>query len=255
MTHVNNRWGIAAALAALVLVSAGCSSTKNADGDRTITDTVNGQPVRVDMPAGKTKGLAVWFHGQSGDVSTRMNEPWLNKLRVEGWAVASSDFHKDAWGNADAVAATSALVDWASEKAGTPATLYVAGSMGGVNSLNTMVNTSDDPKCWYGTMPVVDLENVGSVPKSAEQISAAYGSTIPASHNPAQNIDQLPDAKYRVLSSLSDTWVPAISNSDVLVAGLSAAGKEVSTRRASGEHGDPSHFNASDLAAFAASCL
>ncbi|NWL34416.1 hypothetical protein [Paenarthrobacter nitroguajacolicus] len=248
-------WGAALAFATAVTL-AGCGTgSKNPDGDKTIVEKVNGQTMRLDLAGGSAKGLAVWFHGQGGTADTRMNEAWLNELRVNGWAVASADFHGNAWGNADAVADVAALTKWAAEKVGKDATLYVAGSMGGLTSLNSMAQGGHAPKCWYGTMPVVDQLTVSNVPDADTQIQTAYGSTtVPQASIPAHNFNTLPSAKYRVLASPEDTWVPAKQNADVLAAGLQAAGKEVTTLAVSGQHGDPSHFNGSDLARFAADC-
>lgn len=241
-----------ALVAAAVLVLAGCSSApKNADGDKTVTATLDGQHVRVDLPAGKVQGLAVWFHGQGGSADTRMNEAWLNALRVQGWAVASSDFHGNAWGNAAAVSDTKGLIAWASEQSGAPTKkMFVAGSMGGLNSLTYLASGGDAPKCWYGTMPVVDVTTVGNVPDAAEQISAAYGGAAPK----PVDLTKLPAIRYRVAASPEDTWVPAAKNADALAASLKKSAREVSMLTVRGEHGDPSHFNERDLVDFAKGC-
>lgn len=245
-------------VAAVIAVAAsGCSVTRtNADADFTIRETVAGQAMRIDLAPGKPKGLAIWFHGQGGTADTRMNEAWLNELRVAGWAVASADFHGNAWGNPDAVADVAALTKWASEKSGKDATLYVAGSMGGLTSLNSMAQGGHTPKCWYGTMPVVDQSSVSNVPDADKQIREAFGSaSVPQASIPARNLGSLPSAKYRILSSPDDTWVPAAANADVLTHALKVAGREVSTLAVRGEHGDPSHFNGADLVTFARDCL
>lgn len=251
---MNKYWGVAAVCAAVMALS-GCSSAPpNTDPDFTVTETINGQTMRVDLAPGKSKGLAIWFHGQGGTVQTRMNEGWLNSLRVNGWAVASSDFHGNAWGSPAAVEDTESLVKWASEKVGKDASLFIAGSMGSLTSLNSMVSGAVTPLCWYGLQPVVDPSTVARVPDSGKQILAAYGGPVPASSIPARNIAHLPAVKYRIVSSPDDTWVPARKNAAVLAAGLKASGGEVSTLAAKGEHGDPSHFNSADLLAFADGC-
>lgn len=240
--------------AAAILVLAGCSSAaaKNTDADFTRTAVLDGQHVRVDLPPGKAKGLAIWFHGQGGTADTRMNEAWLNVLRVQGWAVASSDFHGNAWGNQAAVTDTTALLDWASQQADNPGKrMFVAGSMGGVNSLAYLTAGNPAPACWYGTMPVVDVATVGNVPDSAPQIKAAYNGTAPT----PLNLSKLPGIRYRVIASPDDTWVPKSQNADHLVKALTAAKREVTTRPATGEHGNPSHFSDGDLRDFGASCL
>ncbi|MGO4653013.1 hypothetical protein AB4068_15120 [Arthrobacter sp. 2RAF22] len=246
---------VIAAASAAALVLWGCGVAPKTVGDaETVTETVNGQKMRVDLAAGASKGLAIWFHGQGGDANTRMNEAWLNGLRLGGWAVASADFHGNAWGDPAAVQDVAALAKWAQDKAGQRATLYIAGSMGGLTSLNAMEQGGNVPDCWYGVMPVVDENTVSDVLDATAQIQLAYGGRVPAASIPARNLNTLPSVKYRILSSPDDTWVPVKANADVLATGLKGAGRDVSTLATTGQHGDPSNFNESDLLAFADSC-
>lgn len=241
-------------LVCAALLLAGCAPA-NADGDRTITDTVGGQAVRIDLPTGDPVAVALWFHGQGGDVETRMNEDWLNSLRADGWAVASSDLHGNAWGNPASVADAAALAQWAEDQADVEVRLLVAGSMGGLTSLNALIDGKVSAACWYGTMPVADLDAIGQVPDAAVQVREAYEGASPDFSNPATGLADLPAVtRYHVVASPQDTWVPAREHADVLVAALQAVGAEVTRTDASGEHGDPSHFDPADLSAFADSC-
>ena len=227
----------------------------NADGERTIMAKLNGQTVRIDLPTGGTPvGTALYFHGQGGDANGRMNASWLNSIRARGWAVASSDYHRSAWGNAAAVQDTKDLMAWAQEKSGQPVRLFIAASMGSTTSLNTLIDGAS-PSCWYGVDPVVDLSTVGSVHNSAQQIAEAYAGVLLSSGNPAAHLAALPlTTRYRIVASPGDTMVPAASNANSLEAYLSTAGFTVSSMTVSGEHGDASHFNGRDLAAFAVGC-
>ncbi|MCZ1070823.1 hypothetical protein [Rhodococcus sp. A5(2022)] len=246
--------GVLLTVTSLSVIGVGCSSDEdNSDGERTIRGQIDGQNVRVDLPtAGTLQGLAVWFHGQSGTVDTRMNEDWLNALRAQGWAVASGDLGGDAWGNQDAITAASALTEWATDQAGVPVRLLVAGSMGALTSLNALTHGAIAADCWYGTMPVLDQSTVGNVPESSDQLRKAFGGSIPGEFTPAES--SLPPLRYRVLASPEDTWVPKTSNADLL-ADLVPETANVTTLEVSGEHGDPSHFDADDLAAFAGECI
>jgi hypothetical protein len=256
-----SRWGNAAVAASVCLSVAGIGLGVTAidqgwDGGggthKTTVDVVAGGKVRLDAPkAGQAKAVAFWFHGQNGTADTRMDESWLNRLRESGWAVVSADLGGNHWGSREATAAVSAVSDWAEEKAGAPVTMFVAGSMGGLASLNAMTH-GETPKCWYGTMPVLDQRTVERVPRSSEEIAKVWGASgPPAEHIPVENLGRLPTAaRYRVLASPADTWVPKEANADR----LAASGLDVSTLTVAGEHGDPSHFNADDLAAFADAC-
>jgi hypothetical protein len=236
---------VAVSLVAL-LALAGCGGAANADGARTTTDTIDGQTVRIDLPAGKVRAVAIWLHGQGGDADTRMNEPWLNALRADGWAVASSDFHGNHWGSRESVSDVAKLTAWAGQKANAPVRLHVAGSMGGLASLNALTHGQDVP-CWYGVMPVLDQSTTARVPEAREQIADVWGESVPAEWVPARNLDRLPSGMVmRVVASPSDTWVPADRNGLLL--------QRATVKAASGQHGDPSHFDAADLRDFAAGC-
>lgn len=256
---------IVSAVAAVLALAAGGSAialevrvaaARHDDGDRTIRATLDSETVRLDLPtSGDTQHVAVWFHGQGADENARMNEPWLNTLRAEGWAVASSTFHRTPWGNAAGVRDTEALLSWVQAQTGQSPTLWVAGSMGASVSLNAITHGDiAPPTCWYGTMPVVDLTSVSAVPNADEEIAVAWPDGIPDGWNPIDEADALPGIRYRVLASPDDTWVPAVANGEALVNALAARGLDVELRTVQGEHGDPSHFDAADLDAFAESC-
>lgn len=235
---------------ASVAALSACGAGPNMDGDLTITDQVNGQNVRVDLPKGgePAEALAIWFHGQNGDVNSRMNEDWLNALRDAGWAVAAGDLAGNAWGNSEATAAARDLQAWAEESSGATTRLLVAGSMGGITSLNALDAGAVDASCWYGIMPVVDPGAVEKVSNSREQIAAAWGDESPGIPT------GLPAIRYRVLASPDDELVPKPDNADI-IADIVPEGTEVAEVTVSGPHGDPSHFDPADLASFASTCL
>lgn len=241
------------------LSAAGCTSptVASADGARTVYATLDGERVRLDLPLDgrEPAGLALWFHGQGGDENFRMNGPWLNALRREGWAVAAGNLHGSSWGSPPAVQDAARLLAWAEKETGKKATLFVAGSMGAAVSINAMTGGLPAPKCWYGTMPVVDLDAVKAVPESSAQIREAWGGSVPSAMNPVNRLSMLPiSTTYRVLASPQDKWVPKVDNADVLVRDLKRTGAVVSALSVTGPHGDPSHFQDADLARFAAGC-
>jgi hypothetical protein len=240
-----------------LLASAGCgliapakliSPPKLSPGS-TVRANFGDQAVRIDAPfSSDVVAVALWFHGQGGNVDTRMNQEWLNVLRERGWAVASGDLGGNSWGDADAVRTARELERWATLVSGRPVKLVVAGSMGAATSLNAMVQGQVRTPCWYGTMPVFDLNSLLSVPGIDVDLQRVYPAGIPPLFNPADNA--LPPGTYRVISSDEDTKVPARSNADPLAARTAA-----SVLKVTGDHGDPSHFDADDLAQFATECL
>lgn len=217
---------------------------------------INGQNVRLDLPtSGTVEGLALWFPGQGSNVDDRMDESWLNSIRAQGWAIASSDYHGNAWGNASAVQDAKDLIAWAQVQSGRPAGLFVSASMGSTTSLNAL-REGVAPFCWYGTHPVVDLGTVNALPNSAVQIASAYSYRSTEAGNPVVHLATLPfNTKYRIIASAGDTLVPPTLNGDTLELYLASRGYDVSSMTVSGDHGDASHFNDEDLATFAKGCL
>lgn len=242
---------------AVLLVLATATATADAPSGSVIYGRLKAQDVRLSMPPTEDpKGIAIFFHGQNGGVDNRMDEPWLQSLVRDGWIVASSDFHTDAWGNEASTDDTTNLIQWATEQTGgVPIRLYVSGSMGGTVSLNAMVHAGLAPPCWYGVKPAVDITKMDAVPGADRIIKEAFGGVVPADRNPVNTIDSLPTStRYRMVASPGDTWVIESENTGRLAAGLEARGAEVSVLTVQGTHDDPSHFDVDDLLQFAASC-
>lgn len=223
-----------------------------------VRSKIAGQDVRLDMPTGDgdPRGLAIWFHGQGGNVNDRIDGPFLSALRREGWAIAASDFHQQSWGNPASTDDAARLVAWAEKQAGIPVTLWVSGSMGGSTSLNALVHGVQPPACWYGVKPAISLTKMQDVPAGPRFIAAAYGGPVPSDRDPVRNVDALPDdVRYRVVASPMDQWVGFGDNGGLLYAGLKTRGVDVTMRLATGMHQDPSHWDATDLVDFADSCV
>lgn len=226
-------------------------------GGTTVRGRVDGQRVRVTIPAGpeQPRGLVVWFHGQGGDVDAKADGRFLGALVGAGYAVASSDFHAESWGNSASTRDTAALTAWATEQVAAPLTLWVSGSMGGATSLNALVHGVEPPPCWYGVKPAIALTEMDAVPTATRYIRQAYDGPVPVERNPVRNIADLPrDVRYRVVASPDDTWVPLRPNGGALLSRLDARGVDVSYRLVRGPHSDPSHWDGEDLVAFADSC-
>lgn len=249
------RFAVVALLAALVV-----SVTQGPTGElpgRVIRSELAGERVRLTLPTGSgdPKGLVVWFHGQGGNVNDRIDGPFVGALVRDGYAVASSDFHLQSWGNAESTADAARLIEWATQQLELPVSLWVSGSMGGAVSLNALVHGVERPACWYGVKPAISLTKMDAVPTATRFIGKAFAGDVPVDRNPIRNVDRLPtDVRYRVVASPDDTWVPMDQNAGVLVTGLENAGVEATYLLASGPHEDPSHWNSADLLDFAESC-
>lgn len=233
------------------------TATAEAPTGEVIRGTLKAQDVRLSMPpTPDPKGVAIFFHGQTGGVDNRMDEPWLQGLVRSGWIVASSDFHTASWGNEASTEDTALLAEWATEQTGEPVRLFVSGSMGATVSLNAMTHGVPAPACWYGVKPAVDPTKMGAVPGARRIINEAYeGQPVPPDRNPALNIDKLSTkTRYRMVASVNDEWVRHDENAGLLAKGLEARGAEVSILAVTGTHDDPLHFDVDDLIAFASTC-
>jgi hypothetical protein len=245
-----------ALVVAVIMVLATATATAEAPTGDVLYDEFRGQDVRLSIPpTADPKGVAIFFHGQTGGVDNRMDEPWLQGLMRSGWIVGSSDFHTASWGNEASTQDTKDLIAWAEEQTGEPVRLFVSGSMGGTVSLNAMLHGVEPPACWYGVKPAVDPTRMGAVPGAKRIIGDAYGGPVPDDRNPARNIESFStDTRYRFVASKSDQWVRYDENTGPMVASLKERGADVSLLEVIGTHDDPSHFNVSDLVEFANGC-
>ena len=186
------------------------TATAEAPTGEVIRGKLKAQDVRLSLPpTADPKGIAIFFHGQTGGVDNRMDEPWLQGLVRSGWIVASSDFHTASWGNEVSTEDTALLAEWAVKETGEPVRLFVSGSMGATVSLNAMTHGVEAPACWYGVKPAVDPTKMGAVPGANRIIKEAFdGQPIPSDRNPALNIDRFSTkTRYRLVASVNDQWV------------------------------------------------
>jgi hypothetical protein len=245
------------AVLAVLLVSV----TSGASGERAggvIHGELAGQEVRVTLPTGdaEPRGLAIYFHGQGGSVNDRIDGPWLGALLRSGWAVASSSFHDESWGNAASTEDVELLTAWAEDKAGVATSLWVSGSMGGAVSLNAMLHGATPPSCWYGVKPAISLTKMDRVMGARRFLAEAYGGPVPDDRNPVRHIADLPaDVRYRVVASPDDELVGLRDNAGALISELTGRGRDITYHLVTGPHEDPSHFDPVDLVAFGDFCL
>jgi hypothetical protein len=249
----------AVAVLAFVFLVVGYTSVRTGEQSGSVVRTrLDGQLVRLSLPSGdgKPKGIALWFHGQGGGADHRVESPWLEALRRDGWVIASSDFHETSWGNEASTEDTRRLIDWAEETTGLEVQLWVAGSMGGAVSLNALLFGVEAPKCWYGVKPAISLTQMDHVPGGPKFIASAYDGAVPVERDPIRNLDALPlDIDYRIVASKDDSWVLYDQNTEPLIDTLVERGARVSLLPARGLHEDESHWDAPDLTQFADTCL
>lgn len=249
----------AVAVLAFVFLAVGFTTARTGEQSGSVVrSNLDGQAVRLSLPSGdgKPKGIALWFHGQGGGANHRVESPWLDALRRDGWVIASSDFHETSWGNEASTEDTRRLIDWAEQKTGLDVELWVSGSMGGAVSLNALLFGVEAPPCWYGVKPAISLTEMDNVPGGQKFIASAYDGSVPVERDPVRNLDSLPlETAYRVVASKDDHWVLYDENTEPLIDTLVERGGDVSLLPARGLHEDASHWDAPDLIDFADSCL
>jgi len=225
----------ALALLCLLLV-AGCDSTTDTPG----APREPGETYRVDVPEGLRPGatLVLFCHG-SGQPIAALDEPPLRALRdawmAEGYVVAASEAGGKAWGNDASLAAYADLAHYCRERYQTGRLVVAANSMGGVAGLLLIARGMvGEVSAFVGVQPVVRPEAI-----SWPEVTAAYGGPVPPQNRPLSYSYSLP---MRVYASYEDTLVPRATHADALAAATGCVVVD-----ATGEHGDPSHFNPDDL--------
>lgn len=212
--------------------------------------TVRGQPAVLIAPTEKTQKVVVYTHGSGERVENIFRdpkkEPVFNALLGAGYAIATTDAHGDNWGNAASERDQLALVRELRER-GLGDVYVLALSMGGFNGLALL---DDVPvKAWAGIFPACDLRSVYDLGLYAGQIRAAYDRTgarladamarrSPVDFDPA---DGLP---MRFWASPGDRVIPKAENTDRCAALARERGARVEVTTTTGDHGDPSNYDA-----------
>ena len=256
------RWVPAVVVAGLVaLAVAGCDGSRaqqepgarTDEGPRTEELTVGGQPAVAIVPATPNpRGLVIYLHGYGGDhLSLQRGDDEgrvAQRLVADGYVVAASDAHGDAWGNA---ASQQDYVDLAAEltrRYATPRTFLWAESMGTLAALHLLAG--DRIPGLAGLAAVCPLTDLGFVVDGQFQllVRQAYGGRLPTG---TQDPAQLPAEDFRgdhirFYVASHDQTVPTELNAGPFTARVGSVA-DVSTVPCQGGHIDPSCFQPDDL--------
>lgn len=237
----------------------------------TITTSVSGQAAIIKFSAGISPGtptpLVIYFHGageyEDAAFGVSNEKAVTDALIAAGYIVASSaGGGPNPWGNQASQDAYVALHGYIAGIFNLSHVLFIGQSMGGLPSLNLAVaNRIPNMRGWYGIYPVTNL-NAAYTTHFASLIEAAYGfsgganyATATSGFDPnARAGTAFPVVRYRMTASYADTVVYRADNSDLLSAKLAPYAVEYSILTASGDHGDSSAFQPSDVLAFFARC-
>ena len=239
----------------MLLVVAGCGGDDPAPSagraDAKIERlTVRGQPAVLLVPTEKTPKVVVYTHGSGERVDNIFRdpkkEPVFNTLLNAGYAVATTDAHGDNWGSAAGERDQLALVR-ALRRRGLDEVYVLALSMGGFNGLALL---DDVPvKAWAGIFPACDLRSVYDLGLYPGQIRTAYDRTGPrlgdamARRSPV-GFDPPDGLPMRFWASPDDRVIPKRENTDRCAALARERGARVEVTTTTGDHGDPSNYDA-----------
>lgn len=202
------------------------------------------------VPTKKTQKVVVYTHGSGERVENIFRdpkkEPVFNTLLNAGYAVATTDAHGDNWGSAASERDQLALVRALRER-GLGDVYVLALSMGGLNGLALL---DDVPvKAWAGIFPACDLRSVYDLGLYPGQIRAAYDRTGPrlgdaiARRSPVE-FDPPDGLPMRFWASPDDRVIPKRENTDRCAALARERGARVEVTTTTGDHGDPSNYDA-----------
>lgn len=244
---------------ALALALAGCGgddpppATERADG-KIERFTVRGQPAVLIRPTQRTPKVVVYTHGSGENVENIFRdpkkEPIFNALLNAGYAVATTDAHGDNWGSPASERDQLALVTALRER--DLRDVYVlALSMGGFNGLQLL---DDVPvRAWAGIFPACDLRSVYDLGLYPGQIRTAYdraGRRLGDAIARRSPVDFEPPANglpMRFWASPDDRVIPKRENTDRCAALARERGARVEVTTTTGDHGDPSNYDAAGV--------
>lgn len=247
-------------LAALgLLVGCGSSSSSStepaASDEPEVVDLEIGgqQAVAVVPPGDSPTGLVLYVHGhgethdslQGGADQARVTE----RLVADGYVVAASDAHFDAWGNQASQQDYVALAAELKSRYGTPQTFLLAESMGGVAALQILAGDQIPDLAGLAGISMLVDPTVAAETQYGEELRAAYGGQLPTGTQNPLNLpaEQFAGDHIRLYIAPADTTVVYAQNAEPFLAKLQGVA-DVSVVSCEGGHIDPSCFQPDDLA-------
>lgn len=231
----------------------------------------SGQTVRVALPpsydARVPAPVVIYCHGngQSAQSIVGAAAPLAvqKSLLDAGFIVAAHDQHGNNWGSDQAVDDLVATYRYIRDKYALGPVVLLGESMGGLSSQRAIIDRRIPVVGWAGLYPVCDLrwmyDNLDAAAIRTAHGIASDGSDYATKTEGRNPILAPPDAfrglPMRFYVSPGDTRVPRVNHGDPQAARLASFAKECAVVTASGEHGDASHWQGTDLAAFFGRCV
>lgn len=202
----------------------------------------------VIVPRDPNGGLVVFLHGWGQTrwslVARRSEAGVAHALSEAGFTILSADAGLKTWGNPASVRDYSILIDRTKTRYHLRDVFLMGESMGGLATMQLGLTRSDvrAVTAWF---PVCDLSTMRQRRFQAT-ISQAWAGRSRAAVTPVA----VGDRPMMVWASAADTVVDAATNAAVCVAEARRAGAQVTYFHTSGEHGDPSNYDAATVVEF-----
>lgn len=217
---------------------------------------------RYLVPPSTSGTLIIYHHGVGEDKTAWTSDPLKSELRTalldEGYILAASNAHGENWGNANSIADYNALYADAIGRYIVTKVIFISQSMGGMSGLNCIQNGTIPVAGWVGIYPACNLawcyaNGFTAAINTAYGISGDYAAKT-AGYDPVLLDGTHFTTRMRFYASASDTTVSKTNNSDAMATVVNGHAAENTVVVCSGNHGDPSHFQPSDVIAFIKRC-
>lgn len=242
------------------------------------TDTIGGQAIMVLVPsvdsdvpynASNPTRVVLYAHGSGEDEGGLLDDSLkagvVTGLLTAGYILAGSNERGNNWGTQTAVDDLVALEKYVRDNYNVEGVAIWSQSMGGLSGLLCLAQGKFPVVGWLGTYPVCNLANLYSLGTYTSDINTAHSITGSGSGTYANRTRGLDPAllmgfswrhvPMRFYASTGDTVVPKANNTDVLAALVAGCARETAVVACSGNHGDTSHFDATDYLAFFERCF
>ena len=242
------------------------------------TDTIGAQNIMVLVPnssagvpynSANPTNVILYAHGagedQTGLTTDSLKFTVRDALINAGYILAGTNARNDNWGNQASVDDYAALDKYVRDNYNVKNVCIWSQSMGGLDGLSAIAQGKIKVVGWLGTYPVCNLANLYALGGFTGAINTAYGITgvgIATYANKTWGNDPALKQGFnwrhipmRFYASSGDTVVPKANNTDVLAALVAGSCRESTVVACTGNHGDPSHFDATSYLAFFARCF
>lgn len=222
-------------------------------------------------PGAQTAKVCFYFHGAGDDFLSHITSPagsnntqtrmasTVAALLDDGWTILACNGGAIAanWGNPASFTALQAALAWLKTIFTVTEVVCLGQSMGALSSLRAVCQVPGIER-WYGIYPVCDLAEIYASGLFVASMRTAYGAANDAAFTANSagcdpllfTLSQFNGKRFRMTASASDTIVPKADHADALAARITGNCYSVAVVTHTGDHGDATAFQPSDIIAF-----